>query len=73
MSDSITSVEVPSGSLLLRGHLESEDAIDRYRQYLEAERDKIAAQLKDLEDGMAQVYHQRGMWKARNKREVLDD
>lgn len=69
----MTSVEVPSGSLLLRGHPGSEDAIDQYQRYLEAERDKIAAQLKDLEDGMAQVYHQRGIHIARNKREVIDD
>lgn len=64
----------PHGEYVIPGHAESSEfVLERYREHLEAEAKRIAAQLADLDEGLGTVYHRTGSGKSLKEHELLDD
>ena len=71
MSDPITEVYAGNeASYAIHGHVSAEQAIAETRRMLEHERDKSIRQLAAIDSGNVHVYHQRGVYIARNRRRV---
>jgi len=74
MADKFTSVRTASRhGLVARGHISRAEAIAQTIVHYERQLREATEALSDLKAGFVDVYHQTGLYRVRNKREVEDD
>lgn len=73
MSDPYTEIVAAGHAFLEHGHIPRPEAVDRARAYWQRKADKAQAALAAIDTGDEQVFHQRGVFVARDRTEVTSD
>ena len=74
MADKFTSVRTASRhGLAVRGHVGRAEAIARTVAHYERQLREATEALADIRAGFVDVYHQTGLYRVHDKREVTDD
>ena len=70
MSERMTIVDAGGVGIQLYGHLDRDEAVSQFRRCYERRAEEARGALAALEAGEEVVYHQRGVWAIRDRREV---
>jgi hypothetical protein len=73
MSEKFTSVRIGDApAYATRGHVSYSDALAEARQYYESQLAQAASALAAIRHGNVRVFHQTGIYRVRNRKEITE-